>query len=102
MVVFVGYQAAGTRGRSLLDGAKRVKIHGKPIPVRAEVRRISAFSAHADRSELMRWLREAAGAPDRVVLVHGEADARKGLAEHIRSELGIEALTPRQGAVIRV
>ena len=83
-------------------GASKVTIHGSPIPVRAEVRRISAFSAHADRSELLRWLTEASGAPERVVLVHGEADARKGLAAHIRRELGIEVLTPRQGAVVRV
>ena len=102
LIVFVGYQASGTRGRTLLDGASKVTIHGSPIPVRAEVRRISAFSAHADRSELLRWLTEAAGAPERVVLVHGEADARKGLAARIRRDLGIEVLTPRQGAVVRV
>ena len=102
LVAFVGYQAQGTPGRSLLDGATRIKIHGKWVPVRAEVTRLDAFSAHADRVELLRWLREAAGTPGRVALVHGEADARTALAGRIRSELDLEVITPGQGAVVEL
>jgi metallo-beta-lactamase family protein len=102
LVLFVGYQAVGTRGRSLLEGAERVKIHGKWIPVRARVERLDAFSAHADEDELVRWVREAVWPPARVALVHGEPDARQALAERLRSELGLDVVVPRQGASITV
>ncbi len=102
IVAFVGYQAQGTRGRALVEGATRVRIHGRNVPVRAEVTRLDAFSAHADRNELLRWLGEAAGTPKRVALVHGENEARAALAEAIRSELGFDVVVPRQGQVIDV
>lgn len=102
MVVFVGFQAAGTRGRSLVDGASRVKIHGSWVPVRAEVLRIEAFSAHADREELIRWVSAAAELPRRIALVHGEPQGRAALADVLRSRLGVEVLVPRQGAVLDV
>ena len=79
-VVFVGYQAAGTRGRALMDGAPVVAIHGENIPVRAEVMGLHGLSAHADRKELLRWCRRLPGPPKRVFLNHGEDNARKSLA----------------------
>jgi len=79
-VLFVGYQAAGTRGRAMLDGATRVSIHGRPFEVRAEVRQIAGFSAHADCDELLRWCRALPSPPRRIYLNHGEDPARKALS----------------------
>jgi metallo-beta-lactamase family protein len=102
MVVFVGYQAAGTRGRSLVDGASRVKIHGEWVPVRAEVTRLDAFSAHADREELIRWVTSGDELPGRIALVHGEPEGRRALAEVLRDRLGVKVLVPRQGDTLTV
>jgi metallo-beta-lactamase family protein len=87
-VLFVGYQAAGTRGRALVDGADQVAIHGRPVPVRAEVRYLRSLSAHADRDELLRWCRALPAPPERVFLNHGEDPARKALAAALEGELG--------------
>ncbi len=103
LVAFVGYQAAGTRGRALVDGAKHVKIHGQRVPVNAEIIRLDAFSAHADADELVRWLREAGGIPGRVALVHGEQDAREALAKRLRDEFPAMGVSlPRRGATVDV
>lgn len=83
-ILFVGYQAAGTRGRSLVDGAKEVKIHGRMIPVNAAIERIDSMSAHADRGEILKWLGTFPAKPKQLVLVHGEPgpmDALKGMIE---------------------
>jgi metallo-beta-lactamase family protein len=87
-VLFVGYQAAGTRGRALVDGADRVAIHGHPVPVRAEIRYLRSLSAHADRDELLRWCRALPAPPQRLFLNHGEDPARKALEAVIVDELG--------------
>jgi metallo-beta-lactamase family protein len=102
MVVFVGYQAAGTRGRALVDGATRVKIHGEWFPVRAEVIRLEAFSAHADREELIRWVDSSDRLPDKIVLVHGEPEGRTALAGVLRERLDATVLVPRRGATVHV
>lgn len=102
MVVFVGYQAAGTRGRALLDGATRVKIHGSRVPVRATVARIESFSAHADREELIRWVASSPEPPRRIALVHGEPEARRSLAAELGSRTSAEVLVPRQGTSLVV
>ena len=81
-VLFVGYQAAGTRGRALLDGAHEVRIHGQAVSVQARIAKIDSMSAHADRGEILRWLATAPTPPGRLCLVHGEPapmDALKGL-----------------------
>lgn len=79
-VVFVGYQAAGTRGRALVEGARMVAIHGSPIPVRAEIRLMVGLSAHADQEELIRWCDALPAKPTRIFLNHGEDQARKTLS----------------------
>lgn len=79
-IVFVGYQAAGTRGRALVDGAGVVAIHGQTVRVRAQVHQLHGLSAHADRSELLRWCQALPGTPGRVFLNHGEDPARKALS----------------------
>lgn len=95
-LLFSGYQASGTRGRKLLDGARETKIHGKWIPVNAEVAELPMLSAHADSDELIRWLSGMQRQPKRVFIVHGEPDASEALRERIRRELGWDAVVPRQ------
>ena len=87
-MLFVGFQAAGTRGRLLVDGAKTVKIHGEVIPVAARVVKNDQMSAHADREETLRWLRGFSRPPAQTFLVHGEPEAMGVLATAIRQEFG--------------
>jgi metallo-beta-lactamase family protein len=87
-IVFAGYQAMGTRGAALVGGAKEVRIHGRWIPVRAEVANIEGMSAHADREELLAWLAALPQPPRHVYVTHGEPEAadslRQAIAEHHR------------------
>jgi metallo-beta-lactamase family protein len=87
-VLFVGYQAAGTRGRLLVDGAKQIKLHGEMVPVRAHVTRIDSMSAHADAGEIMRWLSGFAHPPSMTYLVHGEPAGLQALQASIVAKLG--------------
>lgn len=87
-VLFVGYQAAGTRGRTLVEGEPEVKIHGQMVPVRARIERIDSMSAHADADEILRWLRTAPAPPSVTYLVHGEPAAQTALQERIGKDLG--------------
>src|SRR5215467_5998674 len=87
-VVFVGYQAAGTRGRRLVDGEKSIKIHGQMVDVRAAIERIDSLSAHADSTEIMRWLSGFKHPPRTTFVVHGEPDSAQALRDRIASTLG--------------
>lgn len=87
-VVFAGYQAVGTRGRALLDGAETIAIHGHTVWVKAKIQHLQGLSAHGDRDELLRWCRSLPGPPRRVFLNHGEDPARKALSVAIAEELG--------------
>lgn len=87
-VLFVGYQAPGTRGRALLDGAAEVKMHGEFVPVAASIEKIDSMSAHADASEMVRWLRGFRRPPALTCLVHGEIGPMEALRETIRRDLG--------------
>jgi len=93
-VLFVGYQAAGTRGRKLVDGARDVRIHGQSISVNARIGKIDSMSAHADRGEIMRWLGTFPAKPGRVCLVHGEPEPMDALKTVIQQRLGWTAETP--------
>jgi metallo-beta-lactamase family protein len=86
-VLFVGYQAAGTRGRLLTDGANEIKLLGRTYPVAARVERIDSMSAHADYGEIMRWLSGFTRAPRMTYLVHGDPVALAALADRIKTEL---------------
>jgi metallo-beta-lactamase family protein len=90
-VVFVGYQAAGTLGRLILDGAKTVKLFGEEIYVNARIHDLQGFSAHADRDGLMAWAKGFAKKPDQFFLVHGELESKRDLARDIERELGMRA-----------
>lgn len=96
-LLFSGFQAAGTRGRKLLEGAREVKIFGQWIPIQAEVAELGMMSAHADSNELMRWLGGFHKAPREIFIVHGEPEASEALRERIQRELGWPASVPLQG-----
>jgi metallo-beta-lactamase family protein len=85
-VLFVGFQAAGTRGRSLLDGANRIRMMGQDIPVSARIEHIDSMSAHADAGEIMRWLSGFTRPPSTTYLVHGEATALSALRDRVERE----------------
>ncbi len=87
-VLFVGYQAAGTRGRLLKEGAREIKMLGTVVPVRAQIMVSDAYSAHADRDEILRWLRGFKRPPTMTYVVHGEPDAADALRDTIESRLG--------------
>ncbi|QKI73190.1 MBL fold metallo-hydrolase RNA specificity domain-containing protein [Achromobacter xylosoxidans] len=87
-VLFAGFQAMGTRGAAMLDGAPSVKIHGNYIPVRAEVDNLSMLSAHADADEILRWLGGFERPPRETFIVHGEPGAADALRLRIKDELG--------------
>jgi metallo-beta-lactamase family protein len=93
-VLFVGYQSEGTRGRRMLDGEKEIKIHGQMIPVEAELRVVSGFSAHADWKETLRWMEGFQSPPRQTLLVHGEPSALQGLKHRVEAQ-GWKAYVPR-------
>ena len=96
-VLMVGYQAIGTRGRALVDGAEQVKMHGELVPVRARVERIEEFSVHADSTELIAWLGSSSEAPGQVFVVHGEAGVAESFSDLVRSKLGWKSRAPKDG-----
>jgi metallo-beta-lactamase family protein len=100
-VLVAGFQAIGTRGRSLIDGAKFLRIHGRDVPVRAAVLRVDALSGHADRREIGRWL-TGMPAPKRTCLVHGEPPAARGMAEYLKETRGWDVTIPAIGDTVEV
>lgn len=98
-ILFVGYQAAGTLGRSLIDGAKNVKVFGEDIEVRAEICRLPGVSGHADNNGLMRWISAFEEKPEKVFVVHGEDSVCDLFTERLRREKGLDAYAPYSGTV---
>ena len=96
-VLFTGYQAEGTLGRRLIEGAESVHIHGVEIDVRARIEKVNALSAHADQAEMMRWLGGFKKAPKQTFIVHGEPPAQAALQKKIEEELGWSTVIPTQG-----
>lgn len=96
-VVFVGYQAQGSLGRRLLEGARRVKIIGEEISVQAQIYNLEGFSAHADQEQLLNWLRHFKKKPACVFLVHGEYDMSEPFAQAIERSMGYSTYIPRYG-----
>lgn len=89
-IVFVGYQAEGTLGRMLVEGAQEVTLFGEKIQVKAKIHNLEGFSGHADRDGLVDWLRGFQQVPKKIFLVHGEPDAKADLAKTVQEELGLE------------
>ena len=96
-VVFVGYQAVGTLGRRLVDGAKKVRIFGEEITVNARIEMLEGFSGHADQNGLMDWMKNIREKPKKIFLVHGEEPAMSEFATLIGEELGIATIIPGRG-----
>jgi metallo-beta-lactamase family protein len=99
-VLFVGYQAAGTRGRQLVDGQKTVKIHGEMIPVQARVALVESMSAHADSNEILRWLGGFTQPPRLTFIVHGEPVAMDALSATIHNKLGWTTKMPAHSETV--
>jgi len=97
LVALVGYQAAGTRGRALLGGARSLRVHGEDVPVRAEVLDLGNLSGHADRDELMRWLGGVGAGPRQLFVTHGEPPAAAALATAVREQHGWNVFVPQLG-----
>ncbi|MCW3488651.1 MBL fold metallo-hydrolase RNA specificity domain-containing protein [Dethiobacter alkaliphilus] len=93
-VLFVGYQAEGTLGRRIREGRKKVKIFGEEIMVRARIEAIDGFSAHADRTELLKWLGKFQQMPKQVILVHGEEDVLTSFSAEIEKKFGVSTYIP--------
>lgn len=93
-MIFVGYQAAGTTGRKIQDGAREVRIMKNHVPVRCHVEKVEGFSAHADWKAVLRWLEGLETTPKMVFTTHGEPDAAEAMAQHIRTRFGWNVVVP--------
>lgn len=100
-VILVGYQAQGSRGRLLEEGAKEVKIHGEFIPVNAHISKVESFSVHADSDELIAWLKQVKK-PKQAFVVHGELQSQQHMQERMENELGWKAVIPKSAQVFTV
>jgi len=101
-VVLVGFQAAGTRGRDLAEGARQLKIHGRYVPVRADIAVVDEFSVHADAYELMHWLAQLPSRPQTCYVVHGEPSGSQALADRLHDQLGWCAVVPKHLERVRL
>lgn len=101
-VLITGFQAQGTLGRRLVDGAEQVRIFGQDVPVRASIHTLGGFSAHADQAALLDWLGAFKRAPSRTFVMHGEPRASTALEREITRRLGWSARTPEAGQAILV
>lgn len=102
VVLFTGYQGVGTLGRDLIEGASEVEIHGATISVAAQVRQMTSLSAHADYSEMLRWMRDMNFPPKVTYLVHGEYEVQKVWKQKIEQELGWKVEIPDQGETVSI
>ena len=96
-VLFVGYQAAGTLGRILVDGEKEIKLFGEPIEVCASIEQLAGMSGHADKAGLLEWLKNIGEKPKKVFVVHGDDDNAEMFTECLRTEYGYDAYAPYSG-----
>ncbi len=101
-IIFVGYQAAGTTGRRILNGESEVRIMKNWIPVRCHVEKVEGFSAHADWKAVIRWLSGLKNAPTTIFTTHGEPDAAEAMAGHIRDEFGWQVIVPEYGQTVEL
>jgi metallo-beta-lactamase family protein len=101
-IVLAGFQAAGTRGEALMNGASTLRVFGEDVPVRARVVQLDSLSAHADADGLMAWLASTPNPPAAVSVVHGEASAAETMRRRIQHELGWSARVPAMGESVEV
>jgi metallo-beta-lactamase family protein len=96
-IVLGGYQAEGTRGRLIEDGAPFIRMYGREVPVRAAVEKVPGLSGHADRSDLLKWTAMLPQQPTRTFLTHGEAEVMDALAAELRATRHWDVATPAMG-----
>lgn len=96
-ILFVGYQAVGTLGRAIVEGAEEVKLFGEPIQIRAKIGKLAGMSGHADKNGLIRWVEAYKEKPRKVFVVHGEDSVCKLFTECLKIEHGIDAYAPYSG-----
>ncbi len=101
-ILFIGYQAVGSLGRNIMDGADEVKIFGEKVSVHCKKRNIPGYSAHADQGMLLNWLRPMRTTLKKVFLVHGEENSAKALAQKIIDELAVNAVVPVVGQTVEL
>lgn len=101
-LLFIGYQAGGSLGRKIFDGAKNVKIFGEEVAVNSKIEAIGGYSAHADQPRLIEWLRPMAKNLKKVYACMGEPDQAEALVQKIKSELGVNAEIPEVGQVVEL
>lgn len=101
-ILFAGYQAGGTRGAAMLDGASTIKIHGQPVDLRAHVEYVDNLSAHADCNEIIQWLSGFRTPPKRTYITHGEPDAADALRLRIKDELKWDCTVPEHLQQVRL
>jgi metallo-beta-lactamase family protein len=101
-VIFTGFQAGGTLGRRIVDGATTVRIYGEDVPVQAKIHTIGGLSAHADRDALLDWLGHLDAAPRQLFVVHGEADTAQQFAQSVRDRFRWPVTVPEPGSLHRV
>lgn len=101
-ILFVGYQAAGTLGRKIVEGAKKVKIFGEEIAINARIEYIEGYSGHADREWLLNFIYSFINKPKHIILVHGEKTAQKELKEKILEETNIPVSIPKYGEIYKL
>lgn len=102
VLLIIGYQAEGTLGRQLFDGARRIKLFGRTVSVRAKVVSIGGFSAHADQPKLLHWINQMKKKPSEVVICHGEINQQLGLSEAIESKLKLATRIPKFGEILQL
>ncbi len=100
VILITGFQAKGTLGRRLVDGARQVRMFGKDVPVRAAVHTLNGFSAHADRTALLAWADGFKTSPKQTFVVHGEADTAQEFAEKLRTDKGWKVSVPELGSIV--
>jgi metallo-beta-lactamase family protein len=101
-IILGGFQAVGTRGRSIQDGKKFIRMFGMEVPVRAAVETVPGLSGHADRSDLLHWLGQLPQPPKATFLTHGEPPAMNSLAETLRTDRHWQVSTPFMGEKVNL
>ncbi|MBX7148690.1 MBL fold metallo-hydrolase [bacterium] len=102
LLLFTGFQAGGTRGALIVNGAKTVKIHGEVVDINAQVANLDSLSAHADSDDIISWLKNFKKPPIKTFITHGEPDAAEALRRRISDELGWEACVPQYGDKVKL
>lgn len=101
-LLFVGYQAEGTRGRDLIEGEKIIKIFGKEVEVRADIKKINGLSAHGDKNELLKWISQAKGSAAQVKVIHGEKSASESFANTLKKEHSLQASAAKHMETVEI